>query len=110
LSGGVHQATIEAIDAPEQDRFQIITEHPATGLIYSPTYLGRERRDDIRDRADHFVSRTQARAEAEIVSTHDRNIGQESWAAPAGSCDQSSGNCLGELVVRNGEAQPANLG
>lgn len=47
VADGVHQAMIEAIDAPAQDRFQIITEHSANDLIYDPSYLGIERSDDI---------------------------------------------------------------
>lgn len=47
LGDGVHQAMVEAIDAPPQDRFQIITEHPANDLIYDPSYLGIERSDNI---------------------------------------------------------------
>jgi 4-oxalocrotonate tautomerase len=47
LADGVHQAMIEAIDAPPQDRFQIVTEHTANDLIYDPSYLGVERSDDI---------------------------------------------------------------
>jgi 4-oxalocrotonate tautomerase len=47
LADGVHQAMVEAIDAPAQDRFQIVTQHSANDLIYDPTYLGIERSDDI---------------------------------------------------------------
>lgn len=47
LADGVHQAMIEAIDAPAQDRFQIITAHSANDLIYDPSYLGIDRSDDI---------------------------------------------------------------
>jgi 4-oxalocrotonate tautomerase len=47
LGDGVHRALVEAMDAPAQDRFQVITEHPAGGLIYDPTYLGIERTDNI---------------------------------------------------------------
>jgi len=47
LGDAVHQAMVEAIDAPPQDRFQIITEHSANDLIYDPSYLGVERSDDI---------------------------------------------------------------
>jgi 4-oxalocrotonate tautomerase len=47
LADGVHQAMVEAIDAPAQDRFQIVTEHSANDLIYDPSYLGIERSDDI---------------------------------------------------------------
>jgi phenylpyruvate tautomerase PptA (4-oxalocrotonate tautomerase family) len=38
---------VEGAGVPEQDRFQVITEHPAGGLIYDPTYLGIQRTDDV---------------------------------------------------------------
>jgi 4-oxalocrotonate tautomerase len=47
LADGVHRAIVEGADVPIEDRFQIITEHPAGGLIYDPTYLGIKRSDDI---------------------------------------------------------------
>ena len=47
LADGAHRALVEAMDAPAQDRFQVITEHPASGLIYDPTYLGVQRSDNI---------------------------------------------------------------
>lgn len=47
LADGVHQAMVEAIDAPAQDRFQIVTEHSATDLIYDPAYFRVDRTDDI---------------------------------------------------------------
>jgi len=47
LADGVHRAIVEGADVPVQDRFQIITEHAAGGLIYDPTYLGIQRSDDI---------------------------------------------------------------
>lgn len=47
LADGVHQAMVEAIDAPAQDRFQVITEYSANDLIYDPNYLGIERSDEI---------------------------------------------------------------
>jgi len=47
LADGAHRALVEAMDAPAADRFQIITEHPAGGLIYDPAYLGVQRTDDI---------------------------------------------------------------
>jgi 4-oxalocrotonate tautomerase len=47
LGDGVHRAMVEAIEAPAQDRFQIITEHPASGVVYDPTYLGIQRTENI---------------------------------------------------------------
>ncbi|MGZ6143275.1 MAG: tautomerase family protein [Myxococcales bacterium] len=47
LADSVHRAMVETIKIPEQDRFQIITEHDEDGLIYDPAYLGIPRTDAI---------------------------------------------------------------
>jgi 4-oxalocrotonate tautomerase len=47
LADGVHQALVQAMDAPQQDRFQIITQHSPNDLIYDSKYLGVERSDNI---------------------------------------------------------------
>src|SRR5580700_2769175 len=47
VADGVHQAMVEGADVPANDRFQVITEHPAGGLIYDPSYLGIDRSDDV---------------------------------------------------------------
>ncbi|MGD0989947.1 MAG: tautomerase family protein [Candidatus Sulfotelmatobacter sp.] len=47
LGDGVHRALVEGAGAPADDRFQVITEHPAGGIIYDPNYLGIQRTDDI---------------------------------------------------------------
>ena len=38
---------VEALGVPLLDKFQIITEHDADGLIADPTYLGIKRTDDV---------------------------------------------------------------
>jgi hypothetical protein len=60
LADGVHQAMVEAIEIPPEDRFQITTEHLANDLIYDPTYLGVQRSDDIVMVQITFVGWTQA--------------------------------------------------
>jgi 4-oxalocrotonate tautomerase len=47
VADGVHKALVEGAGAPADDRFQIITEHPAGGIIYDPNYLGIRRSDNI---------------------------------------------------------------
>ena len=47
LADGVHRAMIESIAVPPGDRFQVITEHPAEGLLYDPSYLGVDRSDRV---------------------------------------------------------------
>jgi 4-oxalocrotonate tautomerase len=38
---------VETIGIPEQDKFQVVTEHDADGLIYDPSYLGISRGDGV---------------------------------------------------------------
>jgi 4-oxalocrotonate tautomerase len=40
ISEGVHQAMIEALAIPPDDRFQVLTEHPRDGMVFSRNYLG----------------------------------------------------------------------
>ena len=47
LGDGVHRAIVEAMAVPADDHFQVITEHPAEGLIYDPQYLGVRRSDNV---------------------------------------------------------------
>ena len=47
LADGVHQAMVESIDAPAQDRFQIVTEHAPGDLVFDPSYLGIDRSENI---------------------------------------------------------------
>jgi len=47
LGDGVHRAMVEALQVPADDRFQVITEHPPGGLIYSPSYLGISHSDRV---------------------------------------------------------------
>jgi 4-oxalocrotonate tautomerase len=47
LADGVHRAMVEALAIPPADRFQLITEHSAEGLIYDPGYLGVARSDRV---------------------------------------------------------------
>lgn len=42
----VYEAMRATINVPKDDRFQIITEHPAERLIADPTYLGIQRSKD----------------------------------------------------------------
>jgi 4-oxalocrotonate tautomerase len=42
----VYDAMVETLKAPEGDRFQVITEHPAPNFIFDPDYLGIHRSKD----------------------------------------------------------------
>ena len=43
----VYQAMRETIDVPENDKFQVITEHPPGGLNLADSYLGNLYSDDV---------------------------------------------------------------
>jgi phenylpyruvate tautomerase PptA (4-oxalocrotonate tautomerase family) len=47
VGDAVHQAMVETIGVPPDDRFQVITEHPPEGLVYDPGYLGVSRSDGV---------------------------------------------------------------
>jgi phenylpyruvate tautomerase PptA (4-oxalocrotonate tautomerase family) len=42
----VYDALLRHFNVPKNDRFQIITEHPAGGFIYDPTYMDIQRSAD----------------------------------------------------------------
>ena len=47
IGDAVHRAMVEAIDVPERDRFQLLTEHEPGDLVFDSEYLGIARSDNI---------------------------------------------------------------
>jgi phenylpyruvate tautomerase PptA (4-oxalocrotonate tautomerase family) len=48
ISEGVQRALVETFDVPEDDLFQIISEHrPGTEIVHAPSYLGIEYSQDL---------------------------------------------------------------
>lgn len=47
IGDAVYTAMRETLNVPENDRFQIITEHSGEDLVYDPGYLGIARTDGI---------------------------------------------------------------
>lgn len=47
IAQGVHQAMVETLAVPAQDRFQVISEYKAGDLIYDEDYLDVKRSDKI---------------------------------------------------------------
>jgi len=47
VSESIHRAMVETIKIPEQDRFQVLTEHDESGLVYDPSYLGISRSEGV---------------------------------------------------------------
>lgn len=42
----VYEAMVETLNVPSNDRFQVITEHPAEDFVFDPIYLGIQRSKD----------------------------------------------------------------
>jgi 4-oxalocrotonate tautomerase len=42
----IYDAMTKTINVPKDDRFQVITEHPAEGMVFDPNYLGIQRTAD----------------------------------------------------------------
>ena len=83
----VHRALVETITIPPLDRFQVIAEHPAEGLIYDPTYLDIERTDDVIF-IQIALSAGHRRAEARAVRADRGATGGRSGGAAARCADQ----------------------
>jgi len=47
IGAGVHRALTECFNVPLRDRFQVITEHKPTRLIYDPAYFDVNRTDNF---------------------------------------------------------------
>lgn len=47
VADGVHRALVATANVPEDDRFQVIDEVPAENLLFSPGYLGIDRRAPV---------------------------------------------------------------
>jgi len=47
ISNAVHQALVETISIPAQDRFQVITEHSAADFVFDPSYLNIQRTQNL---------------------------------------------------------------
>jgi phenylpyruvate tautomerase PptA (4-oxalocrotonate tautomerase family) len=47
IGDGVHRALLEAIGIPPQDRFQVLSRHAETGLVFDPHYLGISRSNGV---------------------------------------------------------------
>lgn len=47
VGDSIHQALVETISIPAQDRFQVFTEHSKSGFFYDPAYLNINRTDSL---------------------------------------------------------------
>ncbi len=47
VGDAIHRAMVEAIDAPPDDRFQIVSQHDPGDLVFNSGYLGIERSEEF---------------------------------------------------------------
>jgi phenylpyruvate tautomerase PptA (4-oxalocrotonate tautomerase family) len=43
----IYQKMHEVLNVPDNDKFQVITEHAVEGIVYDPNYLGISRTDGV---------------------------------------------------------------
>jgi phenylpyruvate tautomerase PptA (4-oxalocrotonate tautomerase family) len=58
IADAVHRALVESIGVPQDDRFQIVTEHPRAGFLCTPAYLGIRYQDPVLVQLTISVGRT----------------------------------------------------
>jgi len=47
VADSIHNAMVETINVPPQDKFQVFTEHGKSGFIYAPEYLNIKHTDGL---------------------------------------------------------------
>lgn len=45
IADGIHQAMVEALEIPQDDRFELVYEHAPENMLHDPVFLGIERSD-----------------------------------------------------------------
>jgi 4-oxalocrotonate tautomerase len=58
IADAVHRALVESMGVPQEDRFQIVTEHPRAGFLCTPAYLGIRHDDPVLIQLTISVGRT----------------------------------------------------
>ena len=58
IADAVHRALVESIDVPQDDRFQVVTEHASRGFVVTPAYLGIRHEDPVLVQVTISVGRT----------------------------------------------------
>ena len=99
VADGVYEAMLATINVPAGDRFQVVTEHSADGLIYDPGYVGIRRTDGV-----VFIQVTlnqgQPRAEEGLLRADRGKPREEPRIEEGGRLREPRGSSKGELVVR----------
>ena len=47
VADSIHKAMVETINVPQEDKFQVFTEHGKSGFIYAPEYLNIKHTDGM---------------------------------------------------------------
>lgn len=63
----VYRAMLATINVPDNDRFQVITEHSKSDMPFDPGYMRIHRTDDCIFITDHAQRRTYTRDEAASI-------------------------------------------
>ncbi|CAM5213496.1 hypothetical protein BLIC30S_04277 [Bacillus licheniformis] len=98
ISRSVHQAMTEAIDVPEDDYFQVITQHDEEEFFFDPSYMNIKRTKDLI--YIHITMKERPiEKKAGSVPTHCRAFAKKRRHPPRGRHDHCSRKRERELVV-----------
>jgi len=102
----VYQAMLDVLGVPKNDRFQIITEHPKSGLQFDREYLGIHRSDDcIFLQITLNSGRT---VEAAFLQSGCGRIARNAERASRGRIHQPGRSVEGKLVLRQWRSSVCN--
>ena len=100
ISQGVHDAMTSTFNVPEDDRFQVIGEHPPGAVVHAPSYLRNRLFRRSRHHSDHLQRGPNARPEETPVRGPRRQSGRQPRPAARGHRCQPGRGQEGKLVVR----------
>jgi len=109
LLDSAQAALVEAIEVPERDRYQLVTEHSPDEMIIQDTGLGIERSENIV--VIHLINRRGKKTQAQKESLYEllaRNLKRDCGLDPADLVVVITENESEDLSVGYGKAQFLN--
>ena len=106
----VHQAMVETINCPPQDRFQTISEYPKGNFLYAPVYLDIPHTDDLVMIQITLNEGRTVELKKALYKGYRREFAQGRRPQAAGCFYQPGRGQKGKLVVRERRGPVRRLG
>ncbi|MFF4382616.1 tautomerase family protein [Kitasatospora sp. NPDC001547] len=108
IADAVHQALVDAVGIPADDRFQIVTPHDPEELVFDPNYLDVARRDVVCVQITLVAGRPRE-LKLDLYRRLAANLA-EAGVRPEDVFVTLTENALDDWSVGNGRAQLVELG